>query len=319
MNSEQFQKFAMQQFNRIPVVREVLADLDTPLSTYQKLSDGAFSYLLESVRGGEKWGRYSIIGLPCKTVLKISGKNARIEQAGKLIEEYLKLEDPLLFVEEFQKRYRVPEIAGLPLFNGGLVGYFSYDTIRYIEKSLAVCDLADPIGTPDILLMVSDELVVFDNLSGSLFIIVHEDPTQGGSFENAQFRLNALEEQLAMPVKAVPKKNYTIPQESDFVSGFKEPEHSLAVEKVKQYILDGDVMQVVISQRMEIAFEAPPLSLYRALRYLNPSPYLYFLNLGDFHIVGSSPEILARLENGEVTLRPIAATLIRSPFASNTG
>lgn len=308
MNSENFKNFANQQFNRIPVVREVLADLDTPLSCYQKLADGAYSYLLESVRGGEKWGRYSIIGLPCQTVLKISGKDARIEQAGQLVEEHLNLQEPLTFVESFQARYRVPDIKGLPLFNGGLVGYFSYDTIRYIEKSLAECKLPDPIGTPDILLMVSDELVVFDNLRGSLFIIVHEDPTQGGSFENAQSRLDALEAKLAETIKPSEKRSYAIPQESDFVSGFKEPEHAKAVEKVKEYILDGDVMQVVISQRMEIAFEAPPLSLYRALRYLNPSPYLYFLNLNDFHIVGSSPEILARLENGEVSLRPIAGT-----------
>jgi anthranilate synthase component 1 len=307
MTPDQFKNFAGQQFNRIPVVREVLADLDTPLSCYQKLADGAYSYLLESVRGGEKWGRYSIIGLPCETVLKISGKNARIEKNGELIEEH-NPDDPLNFVEAFQGRYRVPEIKGLPLFNGGLVGYFAYDTIRYIEKSLAKSKLPDPIGTPDILLMVSDDLVVFDNLRGSLFIIVHEDPSTGGSFEKAQQRLDALEAKLATQLLAPVKETYAIPKESDFVSGFKEPEHAKAVEKVKEYILDGDVMQVVISQRMEIDYEAPPLSLYRALRYLNPSPYLYFLNLGDFHIVGSSPEILARLENGEVSLRPIAGT-----------
>ena len=165
MTPEKFQQFADQQFNRIPVVREVLADLDTPLSCYQKLADGAYSYLLESVRGGEKWGRYSIIGLPCETVLKISGKHARIEKNGELIEE-ANPEDPLDFVEAFQSRYRVPKVEGLPLFNGGLVGYFSYDTIRYIEKSLAESTLPDPIGTPDILLMVSNDLVVFDNLRG---------------------------------------------------------------------------------------------------------------------------------------------------------
>lgn len=307
MTPEQFHTFSQQKYNRIPLVREVLADLDTPLSCYQKLASGPYSYLLESVRGGEKWGRYSIIGLPCKTVLKISGKHAVVEEDGKQLEEH-QLDDPLLFVEEFQHRYRVPEIEGLPLFNGGLVGYFAYDTIRYIEKSLATSQLPDPIGTPDILLMVSDELVVFDNLRGSLFIIVHVNPEQGESFEQGQARLDALEEKLSHEIASVPKQKYKIPDESDFVSGFKEPEHAKAVEKVKEYILDGDVMQVVISQRMEIDFEAPPLNLYRALRYLNPSPYLYYLNLDDFYIVGSSPEILARLENGEVSLRPIAGT-----------
>jgi len=307
MNSEDFKQYAEQNFNRIPVVREVLADLDTPLSCYQKLADGPYSYLLESVRGGEKWGRYSFIGLPCHTVLKVQGLDVSIEHKGQLIEEQ-SVENPLDFIEAFQARYRVPDIPGLPLFNGGLVGYFSYDTIRYIEKSLATSALPDPIATPDILLMVSDELVVFDNLRGSLFIIVHEDPTEGGSFEKAQARLDALEDRLFEILQKPSNMSYKIPKEADFVSGFKEPDHAKAVEKVKEYILDGDVMQTVISQRMQIDFEASPLSLYRALRYLNPSPYLYFFNLNDFHIVGSSPEILARLENGEVSLRPIAGT-----------
>ncbi len=307
MNPEIFKSFADQQYNRIPVVREVLADLDTPLSCYQKLADGPYSYLLESVQGGEKWGRYSIIGLPCKTTLKVEGNEVRLEEGDELVEEH-QCEDPLAFVEEFQKRYRVPEIEGLPLFNGGLVGYFAYDTIRYIEKSLAKSDLPDPIGTPDILLMVSDELVVFDNLSGALFLIVHEDPSAGGSFENAQTRLDQLEQRLMSQVEREKAAVYSVPSESDFISGFKEPDHAKAVERVKEYILDGDVMQVVLSQRMEIDFEAEPLSLYRALRYLNPSPYLYYFNLDEFHIVGSSPEILSRLENGTVSLRPIAGT-----------
>ncbi len=307
MTPEQFSSFAQQQFNRIPVVREVLADSDTPLSTYQKLADAPYSYLLESVRGGEKWGRYSIIGLPCKTVLKVCGHQVQVFEQGKVVEQ-IEAQDPLAFVESFQSRYRVPEVAGLPLFNGGLVGYFAYDTIRYIEKSLAKCDLPDPIGTPDILLMVSDELVVFDNLRGALFIIVHENPQQGGSFEHAQARLDKLEARLNETAHTQAIHKYPVPSEQDFVSGFKEPEHARAVERVKEYILDGDVMQVVLSQRMEIDFEASPLSLYRALRYLNPSPYLYYLNLDEFHIVGSSPEILARLEKGEVSLRPIAGT-----------
>lgn len=307
MTPDQFQQLSNQNFNRIPFVREVLADLDTPLSTYQKLANAPYSYLLESVRGGEKWGRYSIIGLPCTTVLKVSGYDISVEEQGKLIESDT-VDAPLDFVEQFQARYRVPELEGLPLFNGGLVGYFSYDTIRYVEKTLAKSKLKDPIDTPDILLMVSNELVVFDNLRGALFIIVHANPEEGDTFESMQLRLDDLEAKLKHATPIPENKTYTVPQETDFESGFKEPEHAKAVEKVKQYILDGDAMQVVISQRMEIDFEAKPLSLYRALRYLNPSPYLYYMDLADFHIVGSSPEILARLENGVVTVRPIAGT-----------
>mgnify|MGYP003648744781 FL=1 len=294
MTPELFSSLASQGYNRIPVTREVLADLDTPLSSYLKLADGKYSYLLESVHGGEKWGRYSIIGLPCQQVLKISGKHAQLELDNEVIEEH-DLNDPLAFVEEFQARFKVPELEGLPRFNGGLVGYFAYDTVRYIEPKLAESCPPDPLKTPDILLMVSDQLVVFDNLSGKLMLIYHADPSVEDAYQLAQSVLDLLVHQLRNTASITPSKTNikqsTKIEETDFISGFSEAKFKAAVDTVKEYVLSGDVMQTVISQRMSIPFEANPLDLYRALRCLNPSPYMYFLNLDDFHIVGSSPEI----------------------------
>ncbi|MBD3610280.1 MAG: anthranilate synthase component I [Gammaproteobacteria bacterium] len=307
MTPEQFSQLAKQGYNRIPLMREVLADLDTPLSTYLKLADGPYSYLLESVQGGEKWGRYSIIGLPARTVLKVHGHEVTVSVAGEITESET-VDDPLAWVEQFQARYNVAEVDGLPRFNGGLVGYFGYDTIRYIEPRLAKNPNPDPIGAPDILLMVSDELVVFDNLSGKLFIIVHVDASEKYAYEEGQARLEQLVQLLDMSVAHDLNKANRRVDETDFVSGFSQDDFEQAVDKCKEYIVDGDVMQVVISQRLSIPFNASPLNLYRALRTLNPSPYMYYLDLGDFHIVGSSPEILCRLEEREVTVRPIAGT-----------
>jgi anthranilate synthase component 1 len=246
MTPDQFAVLAAQNdTNRIPLMREVLADLDTPLSTYLKLADGPYSYLFESVQGGEKWGRYSIIGLPCRTIIKVTGHEVAVEVDGQVTES-VQVDDPLAWIEEFQARYEVAEVEGLPRFTGGLVGYFGYDTIRYIEPKLINCPNPDELGTPDILLMVSDELVVFDNLSGKLYLIVHVDPAEADAYVLGQKRLAALEAQLRT---AVPEASNTKPgdevKEEDFVSGFTEEGFKQAVEKAKEYIVDGDVMQVV--------------------------------------------------------------------------
>ncbi|MBV1881651.1 MAG: anthranilate synthase component I [Pseudomonadales bacterium] len=321
MSSEQFQAFVDQGFNRIPVMREVLADLDTPLSTYLKLANGPYSYLFESVEGGEKWGRYSIIGLPCRTILKVYGYKVLIEKDGKVVEER-QVEDPLAFVEQYQSEFRVPELEILPRFTGGLVGYFAYDIVKYIEKRLKGRDKLDPIGSPDILLMLSEDVVVFDNLRGSLFVITHANPAENEALTKANARLEELVSLLQSPApnvlpvidgrEAVGGREV---KESDFVSGLTQAGYEGAVDTIKEYILAGDVMQVVPSQRMSIPYSEPPLNLYRALRYLNPSPYMYHMNLGDFHVVGSSPEILTRVEQGVVTVRPIAGTRKRGETA----
>ncbi|MEJ2687261.1 MAG: anthranilate synthase component I [Gammaproteobacteria bacterium] len=309
MTPEQFQELAAQGYNRIPVTREVLADLDTPLSTYLKLADGPYSYLFESVQGGEKWGRYSIIGLPCREVVKIAGHRVTVSRDGEVIEEAAEVADPLAWVEEFHGRYRIPAVEGLPRFTGGLVGYFGYDTVRYIEPRLAGSSKDDPLGTPDVLLMVSDEVVVFDNLAGKLLVVVHLDPSEEDVWARGQARLDTLVQQLRESVpgyRALARARQV--QESDFVSGFTRDGFEAAVQRIKDYIVEGDVMQVVLSQRLSVPYDAPPLDLYRALRSLNPSPYMFYMDLADFHVVGSSPEILVRLEEGLVTVRPIAGT-----------
>jgi len=308
MTPEQFHGLVAAGYNKIPVMREVLADLDTPLSTYLKLANGSYSYLLESVHGGEKWGRYSIIGLPCRTVIKVSGHEITVTEGGA-VSEQVTVSDPLDWIEAYQERNRVPDVAGLPRFTGGLVGYFGYDTVRYVEQKLAATEKSDDLNTPDIVLMVSDELVVFDNLAGKILVVVHADPQQEHAWKRTQDRLELLVNRLreSSPKYRTTHTPYRV-SESDFTSGFSRSDFESGVERIKEYIVEGDVMQVVLSQRLSIPYPAPPLDLYRALRNLNPSPYMYFLNLGDFHIVGSSPEILVRLEDGTVTVRPIAGT-----------
>lgn len=310
MNSQDFAALAA-DYNRIPVSTEVLADLETPISSYRKLAEGPYSYFFESVQGGEKWGRYSIIGLPCRTVLKVFGYEAQVWVDGVLSERH-EVADPLAFSEEFQHRYRTAPVPGLPVFHGGLVGYFAYDTVRYVEPRLAGSVPPDKLGTPDILLMVSEEVLVFDNLAGTIRLIVNADPATENAFERARQRLRELVARLPQPMVPLPEVRLdasdSVELEQQAESDFTQQQYEAAVDRVKEYVLAGDVMQVVPSQRMSLPFDAPPLNLYRALRNLNPSPYMYFLDLGDFHIVGSSPEILARLEKGVVTVRPIAGT-----------
>ena len=296
----------MDKKTKIPVSREILADMETPLSVYRKLANSAYSYLFESVEGGEKWARYSLIGLSSKRVIKIIENEINIFEAGELIENFTS-EDPLDFIDELQRSYTLVEDPDLPPFNGGLVGYFSYDCVRYIEKKLAHSSPPDTLGTPDALFMVSEEVAVFDNLKNKVHLIVLVDDKD--QLNDAKDRLDELEEKLNQPISS---ENFKKPEksisESDFISGFGEQEFKNSVEKAKSYIEEGDIMQVVCSQRMSLPFNADPVALYRSIRQLNPSPYMYYLNLEDFHIVGSSPEILARLEDSKVTVRPIAGT-----------
>ena len=309
MTRDEFLRLAAEGYNRIPLAFETLADFDTPLSLYLKLADAPYSYLLESVQGGEKWGRYSIIGLPCRTILRAFEHHVAVTVDGCVTEQH-DCADPLAFVEAFKGRYRVAPIAGLPRFNGGLVGYFAYDCMRYVERKLAKCPNPDPLGNPDILLMVSDAVVVFDNLAGKLHAIVLVDPSEAGAYEAGQARLDALLARLRQPIAPRQGIDLAAPAGAEpvFRSSFSREDYERAVSAIKEYILAGDCMQVVISQRMSIPFQAAPIDLYRALRCFNPTPYMYFFNFGDFHVVGSSPEVLVRVEDGLVTVRPIAGT-----------
>jgi len=314
MLREEFIALGKQGFNRIPLVKEVLADLETPLSLYIKLTQ-AFgktnTYLLESVLGGERFGRFSFIGLPAKTIIKTVGTPIspvnEVVTEGKLVET--NTDNPLDFIDAYFKRFKVAVPPGLPRFCGGLAGYFGYDTVRYIESRLAKHSLPDELGVPDIQLMLTEELAVIDNVAGKIYLIVYADPSKADSFDSTQARLKDLLACLSKPVSMPASLPST---KTELIRKFKADAFENAVLKTKEYILAGDCMQVVIGQRISKPFTDSPLALYRALRSLNPSPYMYFYDFGDMQIVGSSPEILVRQEQRAaekiVTIRPLAGT-----------
>ncbi len=293
-------------YTHIPLVQELLADMDTPLSIYLKLANKPFSYLLESVVNGERFGRYSFIGLPCDTYLKITGNLTEVYQQAAVIETHRG--NPLPFIEQFQSRYKTPNIDHLPRFTGGLVGYFGYETIYHFEQiahRLKQLDKPNPVGVPDIFLLLSLELAVIDNLSGKIYLIVYADCSQPDGYQQARARLEELRLALRQSVQ-LPLSLGSQHTEPTAETG--EEQYQNYVQRIREYILDGDCMQVVPSQRLSMSFQDNPLSLYRALRTLNPSPYLFYYQFDDFYIVGSSPEILVRREQDKVTVRPIAGT-----------
>jgi anthranilate synthase component 1 len=308
LSQEEFDALARQGHTRIPLVREVLSDLDTPLSVYLKLADGPYTFLFESVEGGANWGRYSIIGLPARRVFSFRGHTFTASEDGVVVETR-EVADPLAEVERLRARYDVPRLPGLPAFTGGLVGYFGFETVGYIEPRLANWDGPDELGTPDVLLMLAEQLAVFDNLKGRLYLIVHADPARPQAYARAQRRLDALVHHLRQGGAAYPPASHgAAVDESDFKSSFTKEAFEAMVERCKEHVRAGDVFQVVPSQRLSVGFNARPLDVYRALRALNPSPYMYFVDLGATQIVGSSPEILARLKDGKVIVRPLAGT-----------
>ena len=311
----EFKSLASEGYNRIPLMAEAFADLETPLSLYLKLAHtkdgGKHSFLLESVVGGERFGRYSFIGLPARTLLRASGFGAQAKTEvvtdGQVVETAQG--NPLDFIADYQKRFKVALRPGLPRFCGGLAGYFGYDAVRYIEKKLETTCPPDTLGCPDILLLQCEELAVIDNLSGKLYLIVYADPAQPEAYAKAKKRLRELKEQLKYSVSApVVKATESHPAQRDFA----KTDYLAAVDRAKELIAAGDFMQVQVGQRIHKRYTESPLSLYRALRSLNPSPYMYFYDFGDFHVVGASPEILVRQEKTEegtkVTIRPLAGT-----------
>jgi anthranilate synthase component 1 len=313
LDADQFRRLADAGHTRIPVVREVLSDLDTPLSVYLKLADGPHTYLFESVEGGERFGRYSIIGLPARRVYAFAGHMLYVTECGELVESR-EVDDPFAEVEALRAMHSVPKIDGLPGFTGGLVGWFGFECIQYIEPRLAGPGpdgepKPDELGTPDILLMLSEEVAVFDNLKGRLYLIVHADPSEPQALARANRRLDELTHRLRQGGPGYPETlDPAGLDEADFVSGFTREGFIGAVEKSKEYIRAGDIFQVVLSQRLSVPFKARPVDVYRALRALNPSPYMYFLDVGDMQVVGSSPEILVRQQGDTITVRPIAGT-----------
>ena len=309
MQFSQFNALVEEGYNHIPLSREVVVDTDTPLALYLKLANTPFTYFLESVQGGEKWGRYSFIGLAAETIIKVNEYEIFVEKNGHLQEKF-DVQDPLAWIEDFQEQFKVPQLDSLPDFNGGLVGYFGYEIIRYIEPKLKNIEKKDELNVPDILLMVSNDLLVVDNLTSKVHIITHVSP-EDGSFGDGIAKLDLIESNIKKSFEHDATQSEKI-KSQDFISSFGKNNFVHAVEKVQKYITAGDVMQVVPSQRLSCKFNSNPVELYRQLRILNPSPYMYYLNLDDFAIVGSSPEILTRVDNNNVaTIRPIAGTRSR--------
>ncbi|WP_114968855.1 anthranilate synthase component I family protein [Rhodoferax ferrireducens] len=316
----EFKSLSAQGYNRIPLMAEAFADLETPLSLYLKLAHskdgGKYSFLLESVVGGERFGRYSFIGLPARTLVRAMGfgADARTEVVTDGVVVETSSVNPLDFIADYQKRFKVALRPGLPRFCGGLAGYFGYDAVRYIEKKLEASCPPDTLGCPDILLLQCEELAVIDNLSGKLYLIVYADPARPEAYSNAKKRLRELKEQLKYSVSAPvvkPTQSHTVERE------FAKADYLAAVERAKELIAGGDFMQVQVGQRLKKRYTESPLSLYRALRALNPSPYMFYYHMGDFHVVAASPEILVRQESvagGEqkVTIRPLAGTRPRA-------
>jgi len=327
ISEPEFQALAAQGYNRIPLMAQAFADLETPLSLYLKLahvpSDGAttdpdsgkYSFLLESVVGGERFGRYSFIGLPARTLVRASGFGdaARTEVVTDGVVVESASGNPLDFIAAYQQRFKVALRPGMPRFCGGLAGYFGYDAVRYIEKKLQHTCPPDELGCPDILLLQCEELAVIDNLSGKLYLIVYADPGQPEAYSRGKRRLRELKDRLAQAV-SIPavKPTQSHPAQRDFAKS----DYLAAVDRAKELIAGGDFMQVQVGQRIKKRYTESPLSLYRALRSLNPSPYMYYYHFGDFQVVGASPEILVRQERvvvdgktaTKVTIRPLAGT-----------
>ncbi|MDT8438059.1 MAG: anthranilate synthase component I [Wenzhouxiangellaceae bacterium] len=320
MNRATYQRYCREGYSRIPVWRSVTADLDTPLSVYLKLADGPNTFLLESVEGGENQGRYSMIGLPCRCAWRASGRVLERLEHGRVVERREDV-DPLAEIDALRRQVRVPQVDELPRLCGGLVGYFGYESVALIEPRLDFSAKPDALGVPEILLLDVQELAVFDNLLGKLFLVVHADPADEFGFEAAERRLDQLTHRLRAGSPGYPAPiELPIPAEADFDYGFGRTDFEAAVGRIRDYILAGDAMQVVLSQRMSVDLAARPLDVYRALRALNPSPYMYFFDFEDerdgFQVVGSSPEVLVRVEHGEAMVRPIAGTRPRGSDAA---
>jgi len=304
---EEFKKLA-KSGNLIPVYKEILADLDTPVSAYMKIGDGDYSFLLESVEGGEKWARYCFLGCDPAVVVSSKGRNITIDENGKRQQSKIESGTPLSAIKEILARYNPVDVPGLPRFSGGAVGFISYDMVRFFEDLPE--DTADDLNVPDSQFIITDTMLVFDNISQTIKMVSNafiESDDLDEVYEQTIKKIGLLEEKLKTPLKISTQANEEVVQPK-FKSNFEKEKFKGAVDKVKQYILEGDAIQVVLSQRLSFDIKKQAFDIYRALRTVNPSPYMYFLKFGDIEVVGSSPEILVRLEDENVEVRPIAGT-----------
>jgi anthranilate synthase component 1 len=315
ITAQQFTAWTEQGYNWLPLIAEISGDLETPLSLYLKMANSPYTYLLESGLSGENWGRYSIIGLPSKTRIVIKNHQVTYIQDDKVITD-APLEDPLAYIQSIFDSFRVPKIATLPRFGGGFVGYFGYETIGYIEERLDHTEKSDPLNIPDILLMLSDQLLVYDNLINKIFIIVYADSQQADAYEASLKKIQLIKKQItetSIHIGQAERKSAS--PDNEFVSNITREDYEAKVRKAQAYFKAGDAMQLILSQRFSAPFNEDPIQFYRTIRQLNPSPYMYFLNLANFYIAGTSPEILVRLDQERITVRPLAGTRPRGKSA----
>ncbi len=293
----------------IPVFREIVADTETPVSAYSKVS-GKYSFLLESVEGGENIARYSIIGTGPYKVFESKGRKIKITSPGKQSTQVLD-GDPFAVLKELMSEYRSVKHKGAPRFHGGAVGYIGYDSIRFIED---IPDSApDELNVPDILMMLSDTILLFDHVKHKIMVFAHAriggDPSS--EYDKAVRRIDTMIDRLRTGRNLKPLETGPRPEPLKITSNMTKQAFTSMVRKAKDYILKGDIIQVVLSQRITARSKADTFDMYRSLRMLNPSPYMYYFDMGDFKVIGSSPEIMVRLEGKKATVRPIAGTALR--------
>ena len=308
ITKKEFEDYKNNDFSILPMAREIVSPADNPLSLFSKIADKKNNFLFESVEGGDKWAQYSIIGFGCLDTIKAYGNV--IETSIDGMNERFVSDQPLKDIEKITSKDQSPSLAELPRFYGGYVGFFAYESAQYAEKKISSLPTKDSKFSdhmPDILLVKAEQLIIFDNLTNSIKIIFNAN-LRNMSYSFVQSRLDEIES-IILNTSVDENENFNeITNTSEFDSNFSKEEYLQAVKKVKCYIEEGDVMQVVLAQDFSTNFNKDPFELYKAIRKLNPSPYMYFLNLGECQIVGASPEILVRLENEEVILRPIAGT-----------
>ena len=308
ITKKEFEDYKKNDFSILPMAREITSPGDNPLSLFSKIADKKNNFLFESVEGGDKWAQYSIIGFGCLDTIKAYGNVIETSISG--INERFVSDHPLEDIEKITSKDQSPDLDNLPRFYGGYVGFFAYESAQYAEKKISSLPAKDSKFSdhmPDVLLVKAEQLIIFDNLKNSIKIIFNAN-LRNMSYSFAQARLDEIESTILNSSFEQIEEFNDITNTSEFDSNFSKEEYLQAVNKVKCYIEEGDVMQVVLAQDFSASFNKDPFELYKAIRKLNPSPYMYFLNLGEYQIVGASPEILVRLENEEVTLRPIAGT-----------
>jgi anthranilate synthase component I len=308
ITNTEYKNFKDAEYTVLPMSREIMAPGETPLSLYSKIADQQNNFLFESVEGGDRWAQYSIIGFGCLDTIKVSGKT--IETVIDGIKDKFVAKNPLQAIEEIISKNRSPNIDNLPRFHGGYIGFFAYESAQYAEIKIASLPGKDSKfeeHMPDIMLVKAEQLIIFDNLNNSTQIIFNAN-LENMTYEFAQLKLDEIEKALTKPEKNEVKEFKQIANCFEFESNFTKKEYCDSVNTIKNYIAEGDVMQVVLSQDFSASFDKDPFNLYRAIRELNPSPYMYFLDLSECQIVGASPEILVRLEENEINLRPLAGT-----------